>query len=47
LGVGTTLTSASSTVSFGTHSKKNAVGTGATFTVTNPTITVTPTRTNI
>ena len=47
LGIGTTISSAASAVSFGTHTKKNVVGTGATFTVTNPTITVVPAKTNI
>lgn len=47
LGVGTTFKNASSSVSFKTHTTKNVIGANATFTVTNPTITVSATKKNL
>lgn len=47
LGEATTFTAGSSSVSFGTHTTKSAIGSNATFTVTQPSVTVTPTTTNI
>ena len=47
LGEATTFIAGASNVSFGTHTTKKAIGSSATFTVTQPTISVTPTTTNI
>ena len=47
LGEATTFTAGASNVSFATHTTKKAIGSSATFTVTQPTISVTPTTTNI
>lgn len=47
LGADTTFTAGSSNVTFGTHTKTDVIGPNATFTVTNPTISVTPAKTNI
>ena len=47
LGTGTTFKNASSSVSFKTHTTKNVIGANATFTVTNPTVTVSSTKKNI
>lgn len=42
-----TLTNSTSSVSFGAHTYGNALGTGATFKATQPTVTVTPTTTGV
>lgn len=47
LGSSTTFKNSTSNVSFATHTTSNVVGTGATFTVTNPSISVTPSKTNV
>lgn len=47
LGTGTTFKNASSSVSFKTHTTKNVIGENATFTVTNPTITISATKKNL
>lgn len=47
LGENTTFTAGSSSVSFAAHTTKKAIGSSATFTVTQPTVTVTPATTNI
>ena len=47
LGSDTTFTTSASSVSFGSHSKQDVVGPNATFSVTNPTISVTPSKTNV
>ena len=47
LGADTTFTAGPSNVAFGAHTKTDVVGPDATFTFTNPTISVTPAKTNI
>ena len=47
LGADTTFTTEASSVTFGAHSKKDVIGPEATFTFTNPTISVIPAKTNI
>lgn len=47
LGESTTFKNSTSTVSFGTHTTKSVIGSNATFTVTNPTITVNQTKANV
>lgn len=47
LGADTTFTAGSSNVTFGAHTKIDVVGPDATFAFTNPTISVTPAKTNI
>lgn len=47
LGADTTFTAGSSNVTFSAHTKTDVIGPNATFTVTNPTISVTPAKTNI